>query len=87
MKNVKYAKGSWMEKEIKDKLHTYLYHQEQIKKHEEEMKKIVDSIENSIEGYHLEYKEIEEFLKEHSERNQRMRQYGHRFPIVEDILQ
>ncbi len=81
----KYAKGSYMYEETEMYNEIIKYNLEKIEEHQNRVKEIIRKAENSAKGYDLERKDVEEFLKAHPERKQKLREYGHRMPMVEDI--
>jgi hypothetical protein len=77
--------NSYLKEILEEKLGLYLYHKEQMELHERLMKKAEDDLIKEYEGYKKEYEDIKQFLVGHPERNQRIREFGHRMPIVENI--
>ena len=92
MSNISAAKltglpeGSYLHLLIEEKMNWYVYHKEQMEIHEKQMKKVEQDLKDEFEAYKAEYDEMKTYLEQHPERKQKIREFGHRMPMVENLI-
>ena len=77
--------GCWLEEQIQEITNDYIYHKDQMEKHKIKMEQAEKRMKETEEFYKKRYEDIAKFLQDNPDRNQKMREFGHNTPIVEDI--